>query len=265
MSQYQPTTMLKIFRRLFKIAESEAHSAVDKLEDPIKMTEQGLRDLKQKLQASLQSLAEVKALQIRMRQDADAKRDTASSYEKKAILLLQKAQAGELNPADGDRLASEALAKKEAATQEFARLSKDIERQSSLVDQLETSVRQLKSQIGTWEGELTSLKARAKVADATKKINQELAQVDASGTVSMLEKMKLKVAEEEALAQSYSQIVSSTTSVDEEIDKALGAAPSHQLGNSGALAELKMKMGMATLAAPVVTQIKTLPPAVDSE
>ena len=35
---------MNIFKRLFKIGQSEANSAIDKMEDPIKMTD--LRDLK---------------------------------------------------------------------------------------------------------------------------------------------------------------------------------------------------------------------------
>ena len=31
-----------IFRRLFRIGKAEANSAIDKMEDPIKMTEQGI-------------------------------------------------------------------------------------------------------------------------------------------------------------------------------------------------------------------------------
>ena len=42
-----------IFRRMFKVAESNAHAAIDHLEDPIKMTEQGIRDLKKNLQAAM--------------------------------------------------------------------------------------------------------------------------------------------------------------------------------------------------------------------
>ena len=37
---------MNIFRRLFKIGQAEANSAIDGMEDPIKMTEQGIRDLK---------------------------------------------------------------------------------------------------------------------------------------------------------------------------------------------------------------------------
>ena len=60
---------MNIFKRLFKIGEAEAHSALDKLEDPIKMTEQGIRDMKSDLDKSLHALAEVKAMAIRSKND----------------------------------------------------------------------------------------------------------------------------------------------------------------------------------------------------
>ena len=59
--------MLSVFQRMFKVAQSEAHSAMDKIEDPIKMTEQGIRDLKKDLQAAMESLAQVKASALRGR------------------------------------------------------------------------------------------------------------------------------------------------------------------------------------------------------
>ena len=31
---------MSIFRRLFKVGEAQAHSAIDKIEDPVKMSEQ---------------------------------------------------------------------------------------------------------------------------------------------------------------------------------------------------------------------------------
>ena len=54
--------MAGIFQRLFKTGEAEAHPLVDNLEDPIKMSEQAIRDLKKDLQESLKALAEVKAI-----------------------------------------------------------------------------------------------------------------------------------------------------------------------------------------------------------
>ena len=55
---------MNVFKRIFKIGQAEAHSLVDKIEDPIKLTEQGIRDMKKDLDKSLEALAQVKALAI---------------------------------------------------------------------------------------------------------------------------------------------------------------------------------------------------------
>lgn len=80
-----------IFKRLFNIGEAEANSAVDKLEDPIKMTEQGIRNLKKDLDKSLHALAEVKAMAIRSKNDVESHKNKAKDYESKAMLLLKRA------------------------------------------------------------------------------------------------------------------------------------------------------------------------------
>ncbi len=36
---------MSIFQRVFRLGKAEVHSAIDKIEDPIRMTEQGIRDL----------------------------------------------------------------------------------------------------------------------------------------------------------------------------------------------------------------------------
>lgn len=234
---------MSFFGRLFKVAESEAHSVVDKLEDPIKMTEQGLRDMRKDLQSAMQSLAQVKALQIRTHRSASEKKELATGYEKKAMLLLQKAQSGSLNAGEADRLAGEALAKGEQAKTTALTVAKEAAGQDAMVSQLEGNVRKLKSQIGKWESELSTLKARAKVAGATRKLNQQLAKADSSGTIAMLEKMKDRVTEEEALAQSYGEMAMAETSVDAEIDKALASGGDTPQA-SDSLAALKAKMGI---------------------
>ena len=82
---------MNVFKRLFRVGEAEMHSAVDKLEDPIKMTEQGIRDLKKDLDSSLKALAEVKAMAIRAKNDYQTNKSKAQDYENKAMMLLKKA------------------------------------------------------------------------------------------------------------------------------------------------------------------------------
>lgn len=232
---------MNILNRLFKIGQSEAHSAVNQLEDPIKMTEQGLRDLRQDLDKSLHGLAEVKAMAIRARNEGEIFRTKAADYESKAVLLLQRAHKGGLDPAEADRLAGEALLKKTENDAQAARAATDQEKFEHSAAQMDQNVTTLKSTISQWENELKTLKARVTVSTATITINKQLAQLDSSGTVALLERMKEKIAVQEALAESYGEIAQAGKSIDAEIDKALGATGTGKASEE--LKALKAKLG----------------------
>lgn len=232
-----------IFKRLFNIGEAEANSAVDKLEDPIKMTEQGIRDLKKDLDKSLHALAEVKAMAIRSKNDVESHKNKAKDYESKAMLLLKRGQKGDIEASEADRLASEALLKKEEAQGQMTRSKEEHDRFEKNVSQLDVNVKKIRSTISSFENELKTLKARVKVSTATKNLNKQMAQIDSSSTVSMLERMKDKVAQEEALAESYGDIANESRSLDDEIEKALEGGTAEAKASDD-LAAMKAKLGM---------------------
>jgi phage shock protein A len=234
--------MAGIFQRLFKTGQAEAHALVDKFEDPIKMSEQAIRDLKQDLQESVKALAEVKAIAIRLEREKSDHGNRSSDYERKAMLLLQKAESGQMEASEAERLAKESLTRMEDAQKRYADTSTQAEQQQQMAMKLQSNVNDLKTKISSYENDLVTLKARTKTANATRKINQHLSNVDSRGTVALLERMKEKVEEQEALAEAYGDIASSATSVDDEIDKALKSS-STQADDS--LARLKAKMAMA--------------------
>jgi len=233
---------MNILRRLFSIGKAETNSALDKLEDPIKMTEQGIRDLKIDLDKALHALAEIKALSIRARNDQSNYESKAKDYEKKAIMLLQRTEKGDMEMADAERLANEALAKKNDSSEQAKRSLADKNKFDGNISTMESNTKKLRQKISQHENELKTLKARVKVSSATKNINKQMSKIDASGTVSMLERMKEKVEQEEALAESYGDIANESRSVDEEIDKALEGASSSQASDD--LAALKSRLGM---------------------
>ncbi len=230
-----------IFSRLFKIGQSEAHNAMDKLENPIKMAKQGIRDLKEDLDKALHALAQVKAISIRTRNDSESAKRKMHDYEKKAVLLLQRAQQGQIDMAEADRLAGLALGKKEDAKAEMERTATEYQRHEASVNKLDGKIKQLRSHISKWENELRTLEARAKVSTATKNVNKQLAQIDSSGTVAMLERMKSKVEQDEALSDAYADIADESRSLDEELDKAIDSTDTT---GSDALAALKAKMNL---------------------
>ncbi|MFT6872195.1 MAG: phage shock protein A [Roseivirga sp.] len=234
---------MNVFRRMFKMGQAEAHSALDQLENPIKLTEQGIRDLKNDLDESLKALAEVKAMAIRSKNDLQTSKSKAKDYENKAMLLLKKAQNGDIDASEADRLAGEALVKKEEELEHATRSQEEVNRFQGSIGQLDQNVKKVRATISKYENELKTLKARVKVSQATKKLNKQMAQIDASSTVTMLERMKDKVAQDEALAESYGEIANESKSIDDEIDKALEGGES-QAKAADSLAALKNKLGM---------------------
>ncbi|WP_203141580.1 PspA/IM30 family protein [Marinobacter mangrovi] len=230
---------MNLFKRLFKFGSAEAHAAIDKMEDPIKMSEQAIRDLKGDLDNSLQSLAEVKAIAIRSRREAEQAGAEADDYKHKAMRLLQRASSGELEQEEADRLASRALEQQTQAQSNAERAKGERDKYDRMAADLEYRIQDLRSQITQWENELKTLKARAKVSSATKKINRQMAQIDSSSTIATLEKMRSRVEEEEALAESYGDMAKPTRSLDDEIDQALGSS-----GGSASLDALKQEMGL---------------------
>ena len=118
-------------------------------------------------------------------------------------------------------MATQALNKKEQSAADAVRLAQEADRHEQMAGQLQANVNKIKSGVNTYENDLVTLKARAKTAAATKKINQQIARVDSSGTLAMLEKMKSKVEEDEALALAYGEMADLDQSVDDEIDATL--------------------------------------------
>jgi len=229
---------MNIFKRIFRIGQAEIHAVVDKMEDPIKMTEQGIREMKEDLEQSLEAYAKVKALAIRTQNNGEKKKEESHEFENKATLLLQKAQKGELTTEKAEGLAKEALLLKKQLLIEAGELEKQAVIHQSSADELHKNVDILKFNISKWESELSTLKARVKVSNAAKMVNKQLANIDSNSTISMLERMKEKVEEDEALAKAYGEIATSNKSKIDEINENLSGSDS--VNNE--LEELKRKL-----------------------
>ncbi|MDR2917969.1 MAG: PspA/IM30 family protein [Tannerella sp.] len=213
---------MNIFKRLLRIGQAEIHSAVDKMEDPIHMTEQGIREMREDLDKALQASAQIRAMAIRTRNEKTKKETEAQDYENKAVILLTKAQRGELDMSRAEILAKEALTLKDNLLIEVKTLGEQLVTHEKASDDIQKNVDILRFNITKWENELKTLKSRIKVSRATKEVNKQMAQIDSNSTISMLERMKEKVEEEEALAQAYGDLAKNTKSVDDEIGKAIG-------------------------------------------
>lgn len=229
---------MNLLTRIFKFMQSEAHSLVSKFEDPVKLIEQGIRDLKKDFDESMKSVAQIKAIAIGAKKELETKKQIAADYEQKAMLLLQKARNGELEEAEADRLAAEALKKRQEALKEVEKLTNDVKNYDASLEQMSKKILELKNKIKDSENEYNSLKARATVARTTKKVNQQLSSVGSDSTMSMIEDMKTKINAEENLAQAYGEVAGVETSIDDEINKAIGT----DIDIQKSLTEMKQKL-----------------------
>lgn len=229
---------MNLFIRILKFLQSETHALISKFEDPVKLIEQGIRDLKKDFDESMKSVAQVKAISIATKRELGAKKQIAQDYEQKAMILLQKAKNGELDEAEADRLATEALKKRQEALKEVERLSNDAKNYDTSLEQMSKKILELKNKIKESENEYNSLKARAIVAKTTKKVNQQLSSISSDSTMTMIEDMKTRISAEENLAEAYGEVAFAETSVDDEINKAIGT----DIDVQKSLAEMKHKL-----------------------
>jgi phage shock protein A len=225
---------MSLLKRILRIAKAEAHAVVDKLEDPIKVTEEGIRELKKQLNEAIESLAQVKASQIRFEKEAINERERAKMLVKRAEAILAKAKAGEISEEEAQKKVAELLEKAEIHERNARSLEEQAEKQKEVALKLQAKIEELKNTIAKYEAELKTLKARYATAKAVKKINKQLAKVDPSDTIAMLERMKEKVEEEEALAMAYEEIAR------EEIEE----SKIESVETTQKLEELKKRLGL---------------------
>lgn len=233
---------MNIFKRLFRIGQAEIHAAVDKMEDPVKMTEQGLRELQADLAEATEAYAKVKALAIRTENNQLQIQQESKNYAEKAILIMQKAQSGQVDLVKAEELAREALSLHKKYYIESEELGQQVNALQQSSREMLRNTEILKENMEKWEKELRTLRARVKVSKATEQVNKQLAHVDSNSIIAMLERMRSKVEDQEALSKAYGEISREKNSRKEELDSLL---KDDSLSIERDLQAIKQKLGIS--------------------
>lgn len=212
---------MSIFKKLFRIGQAEIHAAVDKMEDPVKMTEQGLRELREDIKEATEAYAKVKALAIRTENDQIHCQQESRNYGEKAILIMQKAQTGQVDLIKAEALAREALSLRKKYYVESEELGQQVVTLQQSSSEMLRNTEILKENMEKWEKELRTLRARVKVSTATEQVNKQLVQLDNNGTIAMLQRMKSKAEDQEALAKAYGELAHDKNSLKDELNSLL--------------------------------------------
>ena len=218
-----------LFERIFRIGKSEANAVVDKLEDPIKMADQVLRELKDNYQQAIVGESEVKAAALQHRAEEQKARTKADEWEKKANDLLDLVEEGKLDAGKGNELATTAAESHDQAAKQANEYAAMAQKEEQALAVMETAIQQLKDKIAEAENRTNLLKSRAKTADVSEKINKTLSSVDTDGLMGTLDRMDAKVTAQEFRSQAYAEVRDTTLSSEQEINKILGTSSSSAL------------------------------------
>ncbi len=194
------------FQRVIKALQREPKSLLDRFDESIQETEQGVVRLKKELQTTIVSLSEIRGVATRLRHQVDDETQRTLSCERRAMLALSASAKGDLSEQEAERRALDALRDQELAAHRLITLTDDLKTQDALADRLKNKVDRLRHSIQRLENELVTLRARARTAQSVRKINRQLSQVDSHSTIALLEKMKQRVIEEESLADAYGDL-----------------------------------------------------------
>lgn len=235
--------MTTFLARLRKVFQTEAHTASARSEDPIGLTEEGIRYLKHNLSEGTLSLAQVKSTALRMRQEAEAERRRAADFEHKAVALIKRGRSRELLEDKADRLAVEALRLKGDADTRHLALRQCAARQEELAAQLENRIETLQLEVSHYEEELVTLQALTETAYSVKVSGQHATEhEDPDVLATLLGRMRERVADEEVLAEAHAQLSEAPESVEREIDEALSDQTA-KLYVQDMFAKLKARVG----------------------
>lgn len=210
-----------ILSRLFSIFKAKANKAIDAIEDKIELLEQKVRELEQSHKDSMNSLAKVKALEIKMRGDAEKFRTEAQTYLDKATQLKAKLKAGDIEEEEGKTYILSMLNKHENMLNEAKAKEEQGVRQAEICKNLEKKIKDLTNLISTTKNNITNIKAQSEAAKVNKEVSKELSNVNVDGVSGQIEAIQKQIVQDNAEAEAWVKLDENLEGDDAKIDKIL--------------------------------------------
>lgn len=231
-----------IFGRLGTLLKANINDMISSAEDPEKILNQLIMDMQQQLIESKKQVAVAIADEKRLKKQLDQQLKLARQWEQKAMMAVR---------AGNDALATQALMRKQEHDNHAAEFQTQWESQAQASAALRNALMQLNSKIEEAKRKKNLLIARAKRAEAQKKIQATLHGLSQNSAFDTFDRMAEKVDKMEAEAEAQSELAD--LSGGDNLEKQF-AQLEQGAGANDALAALKAKMGVAQPAPAPVAQ-----------
>src|SRR6187397_2571940 len=236
-----------IFDRFSSLLRSNINDLISRAEDPEKMLNQILVDMRGQLAKAKQQVATAIADEKRLRDQADAEFKQAQDWEQKAMLAVREGR---------DDMAKQALLRQGEHVSHGQQLEQTWETHRLETEKLKNSLRDLNDKIEEAKRKKNLLVARQRRAQAQKRIAETMSSMSEKSAFDAFARMEERI-------ETNERQIKASAEIDEEFQGDRLAKDFKQLEKSAGsmsadmqLLALKQKMGM--LPAPAPAQNKQL-------
>jgi phage shock protein A len=199
-----------LFDRLRRLIRSSVNDTIRRHEDPEKVLNQILLDMNKQLVEAKRNVATAIAEEKRLERQIRGQEEKAAEWERRAMVALR---------AGKEDLAREALTRKKREAEYATQFRAQYEKQHAAVEDLKAALRGLQDKMEDAQRKKNLLVARAKRAEAQKRIQEVISGLDDTSAFQAFDDMATRVEQLEAETEAIAEIDvnSSDTSLEEKI------------------------------------------------
>jgi phage shock protein A len=228
---------MSVFSRLATLLKSNINDLISRAEDPEKILNQLIVDMKEQLLEAKKQVASAIADERKLHKQYENEQHLAREWEKKAMMAVR---------AGRDDLAVEALQRKEQHEAVANEYGKQWDSQKNATDQLRSALRQLNAKIEEAKRKKDLLIARQRRAEAQQRIQETMRGFGDTSAFEAFDRMAEKVERIEANAEASAELAGEMQHADLD---AKFRSLEQETGANAALQSLKARMGVAAPAA----------------
>lgn len=199
---------MSVFKRLFRIGQANVNSALDKMEDPVKMIDQILREL----DADVAKVTAAVTTQI-----AVEKRFERELKEAEELVAKRDQQARQALAAGDEGLAREALADKKRQTEKRDSLQASHAQAKANSDKLRKQLQEMKDKVQEMKTQRGTLIAQAEAAKAQQRINQTMSGIGTEDLGATFTKMEEKIKQMRDQADAAHELANEGKALDDRL------------------------------------------------
>lgn len=194
-----------IFNRISNMMKAKTNAALDSMENPIELLDQKIRDMEESLNKAKISSAQIFGNLKDTQKEMDKAKSASAEYDEKVRLAMSKGN---------EELAKKALQLKLDSDKKYETLKKSYDELSIKAKTLKENLSKLQDEIAKTRSYRDEATARLNTANATKQVNEIMANVQTKSNSISLDDIERKIAKEESYAEGLADL--KTPSLDDE-------------------------------------------------